>query len=846
MKWLSRTVRSLYEQFEAYHAYGRPRLMYLSYIGIAGFLLFYLLRFTRPNPDLFDDLALRLSRIVFFLLIALKEYWPDRLKRYYTGYAYVALLYCLPFTGVLTALERSGGVPSISNLFIILVFIVLLTDWRNTLVMICIGTGLASLVYYIVTPNPHVPMDVVAQLPAFALILVGGNLFKFSTEQVDIERKLKATEALAGSIAHEMRNPLSQIRYVLERMRQAMPSPSPKAMPQALDARQVENFYRQLAEGDQAVNRGLQVIAMTLDEVSAKAPDSASFSLISAGDASAKAVQEYGYDSEEDKSRVRLVVVDDFEFLGVETAYLFVVFNLIKNALYYLRVKEDGLLTITVQAQEVRLHDNGPGLAPETIEHLFEPFRSVGKTGGTGLGLAYCQRVMTAFGGSITVRSDRGKFTEFILRMPAVSEQVSHAHNIAVFERARTAFQDKRLLVVDDSAALRASTVSKLRPLAAVIDEAGDGGLALEHLAARKYDLVVLDLNMPVLDGYDVAERIRQGEVPLNRDVCIVAYTSEAQRSVRVKTQKAGMDGWISKPCAQLPLLQGLVDAFEQSTIRPVAEDGLLAGRQVVLADDNTYNRKALAAYLHQVGVEVVEAAHGQSVLDLLAAGGSSWDAVLLDLNMPGMGGLETAQAIRRGRPETAKVPIIALTAHADGATVSAAHAAGMNGFLTKPVDAAVLYAKLLEVLGRGGADRQSELRVTSSSDSASALEAGGDDPVLLNLKRLESYRRIGKLPELLTDYFKESNRLLSTLELADKLQDQQECRDALHSLLGMSADAGAASLHQLVRRIYVPLVEDHQWPLEEGWFEEVRTQMARTDASLRAYAGMPAMDHAK
>lgn len=822
--------RHLFDHYQSYHAYGPPRLKYMGYLGALTYAVFYLLRFTRPNAALYDDLALRVVAIVLFVLMALKDHWPDKLKSYYIGFSYVVLLYCLPGFTVLTALQRGGGLPAISNAFIILCFLVLLTDWRNTLAMLVAGTGLASLAYFLTTPDPRIPMDLVAQLPAYALIVIGGNLFKFSTEQIDTERKLLATQALAGSIAHEMRNPLGQIRHNLERMQQSLPQPTTTGQPQAMAQRQVDSLYRHLAESEVAVSRGLQVIAMTLDEVSAKPLDTASFSHLSAADASRKAVQEYGYSNDDDRRRVSVEVIEDFAFRGDETAYLFVLFNLIKNALYYLPLREDGRVTITVQNQQVRVRDNGPGIAPEALPRLFEPFRSVGKAGGTGLGLAYCQRVMRAFGGDITCQSARGEYTQFTMRFPPVTQEEAEAHRLAVLARARQVFSGKRLLVVDDDAALRMTTRHKLQPLDAQVDEAADGQRALEMLARQRYDLVVLDLNMPVLDGYAVAERIRDGQVPANRDVCIVAYTSEPAHVAAVKTQKAGMDGFANKPSAQLTLVQALRHAFENPVQRGNPGDPALAGRCVLLADDNPYNRKAMAAYLHQAGVEVVEASHGKAVLDLLGSR-SDWDAILLDINMPGMTGLETAQAIRDSDLPCCNVPIIALTAHSDQATVAAAGSAGMNAFLTKPVDALVLYEKLRQLIGHAAGPAPAPLAPTHSVRTGDEAGVG-----LLDLKRLESYRRIGMLEELLNDYFPEAARLVDRLEAASRQQDLKEALDALHSLLGMSGEAGALALHQLVRRIYVPMVEEHRWPPADGWLAQIRALAVRTDEALTVY----------
>ena len=197
---------------------------------------------------------------------------------------------------------------------------------------------------------------------------------------------------------------------------------------------------------------------------------------------------------------------------------------------------------------------------------------------------------------------------------------------------------------------------------------------------------------MPLLDGYALAEKIRQGQAPANRNVRIVAHTSEPAHLAVVKTQKAGMDGFVGKPCAQLPLVEALQQALTHpaATVQPDAT--LLAGRRILVADDSPFNRLAVAAYLQHAGATVVEAPHGPAVLAQLPTCGA-WDAILMDINMPGMNGLETTQAIRSSGMAWHDVPIIALTAHSDEATVRAAQAAGMNDFITKPVDSVTLYA---------------------------------------------------------------------------------------------------------------------------------------------------------
>lgn len=819
-------ARRLFAYYEDYHAYGPSRLRTIGILGAVTYCLFYLLRFTRPNASLTADLGERILAVVLFALLGLRDHWPERLKPYYIPYSYFALLYALPTFTVLVALERGGGVANISNAFIILCFLVLLTDWRNTIVMLLAGTGIAALVYVMITPNPRVPMDLVAQLPAFALIVIGGNLFKSNTDKIDAERKLRATQALAGSIAHEMRHPLAQLKHSLEGMQGVLPPPGSARETARLAPQQVQALYRHLARGEQAVQRGLQVISMTLDEVSARPIDVSSFRYLSAAEVVQRAVEEYSYDTEEARDRVSVEVQGDFTFRGDETAYLFVLFNLIKNALYYVAAYPQTRLTIIVGGQMVKVRDTGPGIPPDQLAGLFEAFRSVGKSGGTGLGLAYCQRVMRAFGGEIRCDSTPGVFTEFTMTFPAISAEEREKHRLEAVAQARTVLAGKRILIVEDEEVQRQATRQKLGPLALTteLDEAGDGQTALTLLSARKYDLVLLDLHMPGLDGYAVAEKIRAGVGP-NRDVTIVAYTSEPAHLARAKALKCGMDGFVSKPCAQLPLLAALQHAVQQPGAGGAAVAGRLAGRRILVADDSAFNRKAIAAYLRNAAAIVIEVEHGAAVLEQLHAQ-DGIHAVIVDLHMPGMDGLETARAIRSAREGWSGVPIVAMTARSDEPAVAAATAAGMNAFLVKPVDAPILYDTLNRLM-TGGAT----MAPAPAKEPQPPVQPG-----LLNVQRLESYRRLGMLDELMNDYVPEMARLVETLKQAVDNADVQGSIAALHSLLGMSGEAGAQAMYQQVRKLYVPLLEEGEWPSGTTWLPQLQALAVQTEEALRAY----------
>lgn len=813
--------RHVWSHYVAHAEYMRHLPKAVGVVGAIAFPLFYALHELRGTKG-YDSAWLRGTAALLCLGLALRDHWPQRFRSWYVPWSYFTYLFCLPFLMVFLALKNGGGSVAVANTFMGIFFLVLLTDWRNTVVMVVAGAGAATLAYIATTPQPAMPVDYLGRLPTLILVIIGGNAFKLSEKQIQAER-LDAATVLAGTIAHEMRNPLGQLRHSLAGIQRTLPGPGTLGRLSPLVPDQVDKLYEQLAKGEQAIDRGLQVITMTLDALSAKPLDAAAFDLLSAEEVVRKAVDEYGYDSDAARQSMRVDVQQDFQFRGDETAYLFVLFNLIKNALYYLGPYPGTQVTITIGDHRVTVRDNGPGIAPDVLPTLFEPFRSVGKSGGTGLGLAYCRRVMMAFGGSIRCQSQPGAFTEFILEFPIVGEQAREQHHANALEKAREALAGKRLLMVEDDAAQRALNRRKLRPVELVVDEAADGQRALDLLARYPYDLVLLDLNMPAVDGYQVAQRLRQGQAPANRYVRIVAHTSEPAQVARVKTQRAGMDGFVAKPCAQLPLVQALVAALQRHGAEVAAH--ALTGRRVLLADDSAYNRRAVAAYLREAGAEVVEVDHGQAVLQALAAG-TAFDAVLMDLGMPGMGGLDTARAVRASRQPWARVPIVALTAHSDAPAMQGAREAGMDGFLVKPVEAMQLYEALGAVLAGGAAQAQ----------RPAVPAAGGDDAPLLNEARLQSYCRLGLLDELLADYLPEIARLVGQLEQAAQGQDLARAQETLHSLLGMSGEAGALALYQLVRRVYVPVLEERRWPSDAGWLQEVQALAERTEQALRDY----------
>jgi two-component system, CAI-1 autoinducer sensor kinase/phosphatase CqsS len=561
MGWLKR----LFGHYEAYHAHGRPLLKYIGIVGALTYVVFYLIRFTKPNPRPYDDLGMRVLVVVLFTVLAMKNHWPQKLKKYYFSYSYWALIYCLPFFNVFLSLKRHGGIPAISNCFIALSFLVMIADWRNTIAMLVIGCGSAALLYVAITPNPSIPMDMVAQLPAYLLILIGGAAFKLSEKQIDAE-KLRIANSLAGSIAHEMRNPLAQAKMSLESIGEMLP-----ANGIAVSAEHTSRMRQFVNMGEIAVHRGNQVIDLILGSFKSSAVDRSKFEYLSAAKITQKAVDEYSFsdrhlrgDGGNLRDSVTVNVVKDFTFYGDETPYVFVLFNLIKNALYYLDQKSGATIVLTIDDHKVTVRDTGPGIDKEVLAHLFESFMTSGKAEGTGLGLSYCKRTMQSFGGDIHCDSVVGEFTQFTLTFPPIPQTGMGKAAIAPEVPRQAAspaipgnvLEGRTVILAEDDELNRIMVGERLKSWGLTVLEAEGGRQVLAHLDSTPYvDLILMDMNMPGLNGVQTTQAIRSRDWE-HQGIFILALSGNSDELDVRTALNAGMNGYILKN-GDMKLLQG-------------------------------------------------------------------------------------------------------------------------------------------------------------------------------------------------------------------------------------------------------------------------------------------------
>ena len=695
--------------------------------------------------------------------------------------------------------------------------------------------------------------------------------------------KTKAIAALAGTIAHEMRNPLGQMRYALDGISHLLPTPNTSNTDHVISAKTVNDIYTNIAQGLISCDRGLEVIDITLHEVSSQEIDPATFEYLSAATITEKAIEEYSFDSPDERNRVSLHNLNDFTFKVDETIYIYVVFNLLKNALYYFQDYPSARITIAIDHQKITITDTGPGIEKHLINKLFNNFTTADKASGTGLGLAYCYRVMQAFHGKIICESVVGQYTTFTLTFPAISQEEIDAHTKAVFQKAKPLFKYTRILVVDDQIVYHSAVRLMLEDLGCQIDGAENGQAAVSMLRENQYDLIVMDIIMPGKDGYMTTEEIRSGAVFQQKNIPILAHTSETPYMAKIKTQKVGMDGFVSKPCTQLELIKAVYQTMARARQKKSFEKtgDYLKNKTILIVDDESFNRQYLEIYTNEWGMHTLHAESGLAALEILEKEPHP-DIIFMDMHMPLMSGVEATRRIR-SNPAYQDIIIVALTGNFSEQAIQEAKAAGMNDFVNKPFDQIVLQQKLTYLLAEKKQQEKkllqpkidpaafssttaeylsathqpnyaeevyayvtdtltpshqdkplknttTEIIVKEDSPSNRYIPACESQEIFFKDMPLIDYARLKNSQSSFKEKFQEfMQRMIQNLmnrdnelQIAFNNKDAEAVLNALHSFLGIAGYAGAHALHQYIKLRLYPEASAGRLPSEEAWVETV------------------------
>jgi signal transduction histidine kinase/CheY-like chemotaxis protein len=402
--------------------------------------------------------------------------------------------------------------------------------------------------------------------------------------------------------------------------------------------------------------------------------------------------------------------------------------NLISNAVKF---TEKGSVTLRISAWaaeddgvSVRLQiaDTGAGMTREQLGRLFTPFEQADKStarnyGGTGLGLVISRQLAQLMGGRLTASSREGEGSTFTLAVTfPFAEAPEGAEEIpAEFVAPVADGRPLRVLVADDHEINRRAVQLVLAPLGAEITAVCDGRAAVAAAEAEAFDLIVMDVRMPELDGREATRRIRAGEGP-NRDTPVVAVTADTDKVDMEACRAAGMEWFVGKPIDPA----ALIETVSQALSGPAAAEGDEPAAQtaepeaadaqedrpvrVLVVDDHEINRRAVQLVLQPAGCVITTAENGRQAVEVAAR--EAFDLIVMDIRMPEMNGQDATRAIRSGGGPNSAVQVIALTAEADS---SACFEAGMNFFLPKPIDPSKLMATVIQALEAAGGANDAE-----------------------------------------------------------------------------------------------------------------------------------------
>jgi two-component system sensor histidine kinase/response regulator len=511
-------------------------------------------------------------------------------------------------------------------------------------------------------------------------------------------------------------------------------------------------------------------------------------------------------------------------FLGDPTRLRQILLNLTSNALKFTRHGEI-IVRITQDQQPApgsdivplrfEVTDSGIGIAPEKRDRLFDPFTQADASttrtfGGTGLGLAICHRLTEAMDGRIGVDSSPGAGSTFWCVIPL--KRTTEKTPVTPISE----LNHLRVLIVDDNESNRIvldEQLSAWRMQPTAVD-GGESALEALHAAALRetpYDLAIVDLNMPDMDGIELGGRITaDSRIPSPHLILLTSSDDPDADAVK----KAGFVATLTKPVHRSALYGCLANVMSSDTQPPsvattkpsraaVPESPPPTRGNVLVVEDNEINQAVAVGFLAKIGYHSDVASDGLQALDMISK--TPYHAVLMDCQMPVMDGYEATVELRRREGSARHMPVIAMTADALAENRDRCIAAGMDDFVAKPISrdavASVLGRWVPETAasrpaaGNGGRERTEEDRQSvAESIRARMEELGGSDPDSDNA----AFARIA------TMFIDQEQTEIEELADAIARQDADEIRQRAHRMKGASGSIGATAMSELCEELQV------------------------------------------
>jgi signal transduction histidine kinase/DNA-binding response OmpR family regulator/HPt (histidine-containing phosphotransfer) domain-containing protein len=527
--------------------------------------------------------------------------------------------------------------------------------------------------------------------------------------------------------------------------------------------------------------------------------------------------------------------------------------NLIGNAVKF---TQEGEVVVHVAAVEDRgrdvvvrfsVRDTGIGMSEEQQRQVFESFSQADESttrrfGGTGLGLTISRQLVELMGGEMSVESEPGLGSTFSFQVP-IEKQPEGSRPA---EEPLSDLAGLRVLIVDDNATNRRVLAKQVAPWATSTRSAEDGPEALRALraaaqAGEPFDAAVLDMQMPGMDGLELARRIK-GDPKISA-VRLILLTSTGQRGDGDEAQRLGIEGYLTKPVRQRELRDALATVMgrveDRKDVPLVTRNTLREAKvrdraPVLVAEDNPVNQKVAVRMLESLGYQPDVAANGVEALAALAR--REYAAVLMDVQMPGMDGYEATTAVRDREGAARRTPVIAMTANAIEGEREKALASGMDDYISKPVRVEELDAVLARWVAR--AEEPEVLAGASEASVRDEFPVTEPDVPVLDGSVIDGLRSLGGeegiVAELVGMFLEDTPPRLASLREAMQRGDARDVEDFAHALKGSASNMGAALLAEVCARLEAAGISGELadakdlLPRAEAEFDRVRPVLER------------------
>ena len=683
-----------------------PNITIVGVFAPLGYPIFYFVwSYLLPQP--YESLTYRIANAFISLPLLFYKRFSGKLKKYFPVYFFIAAIFLLPFFFSFMLYKNEWNTTwFLSTVIGFMLLVLLIDDWFLIFLLSIVGYILAFITVWFLDGQVLFTYFKWIYVPNF-LFLLAGTIVMSHRKQIAHQTKISFLHSLGGSIAHEMRNPLNAIINAMGSVQSILPEKPERdeADPDyTLSRSGLINLHNVVEESTTTVLRANKIIDSILADMQGKSLDLKTFKRVAAKESIQSAINSFSYSAPEDRKLVKNLVKTDFDFFGDKDLFTYVLFNLIKNALYY-KAKPGFDLEIATEtgptSNVIRVRDTGPGIPASERERIFDSFYTSGKESGVGLGLSFCKHVVTSFGGHIICDSKENEWTEFTIFLPFYNSQT-------VEQLKKKILHTKNILVVDGSPANRIVDEKFLNESTCNIEHAENGAQALSILSRKRFDLILMDIDTSVMKGDETARHIRKGEhigkehaAGYKKNIPIIGISAFPEPELKQRALDAGMNDCIAKPLTRKHLLS-LFENYFFSENKPVinVNDIIFENRNVLIVDDNLTSRKFMSIILEHMGTHVIQAENGKQAIACLEK--NDYDIVFMDMEMPVMNGVNATQMIRKGEcfkrfTKYREIPIIALTGNTDDEHIALAKQSGMNDHLGKPVGKEDL-AKVLSI----------------------------------------------------------------------------------------------------------------------------------------------------